>query len=116
MKVVVLGGSGLVGSQVVGILGGQGHEVLAASPSTGVNTLTGEGVEAALAGAEVVVDVTNTADFSQARAFFTTSTVTLLKAAEAAGVKHLVALSIVGVDTCRTATAATCRPRWRRSS
>ncbi|MCE0533942.1 NAD(P)H-binding protein [Kineosporia rhizophila] len=99
MKVVVLGGSGLVGSQVVGILGGQGHEVLAASPSTGVNTLTGEGVEAALAGAEVVVDVTNTADFSQARAFFTTSTVTLLKAAEAAGVKHLVALSIVGVDT-----------------
>ncbi|GAB3244122.1 SDR family oxidoreductase [Kineosporia babensis] len=98
MKVVVIGGSGLIGSQVVGMLSEQGHEVVAASPSTGVDTITGEGVAAALAGAQVVVDVSNTPDFAAAQEFFTTSTATLLKAEAEAGVGHHVVLSIVGAD------------------
>ncbi|MEU8017164.1 SDR family oxidoreductase [Micromonospora parva] len=100
MKIVVIGGSGLIGSKVVDRLGAQGHEAVPASPKTGVNTLTGEGVADALAGAEVVVDVSNSPSLEGAAAleFFETSTRTLLAAASDAGVGHYVALSIVGSD------------------
>ena len=100
MKVVVIGGSGLIGSQVVRNLREQGHEATAASPSSGVNTLTGEGVREALTGADVVVDVTNSPSFADQEVlnFFTTSTGVLLQAEVEAGVKHHVALSIVGTD------------------
>ncbi|MBQ1015093.1 SDR family oxidoreductase, partial [Micromonospora sp. M51] len=100
MKIVVIGGSGLIGSKVVDRLGAQGHEAVAASPKTGVNTLTGEGVADALAGAEVVVDTSNSPSFEDAAVleFFETSTRTLLAAASDAGVNHYVALSIVGSD------------------
>ncbi|MEU5911776.1 SDR family oxidoreductase [Micromonospora sp. NPDC047527] len=100
MKIVVIGGSGLIGSKLVRILGEQGHEAVAASPKTGVNTLTGEGVADVLAGAEVVVDTSNSPSFEDAAVleFFETSTRTLLAAATAAGVRHYVALSIVGSD------------------
>src|SRR3954471_440285 len=100
MKIVVIGGSGLIGSKVVNILGQRGHEVVAASPSTGVNTLTGEGLAKALAGAQVVVDVANSPSFEDKPAleFFETSGRNLLAAEKAAGVKHHVALSVVGTD------------------
>ncbi|WP_435208971.1 SDR family oxidoreductase [Micromonospora sp. bgisy143] len=100
MKVVVVGGSGLIGSKVVRNLGGQGHEAVAASPKTGVNTLTGEGVAEALDGAAVVVDVSNSPSFEDTavREFFETSTRNLLAAAATAGVRHYVVLSIVGSD------------------
>ncbi|MHA4950868.1 SDR family oxidoreductase [Micromonospora sp. SD19] len=100
MKIVVIGGSGLIGSKVVDRLGAQGHEAVAASPKTGVNTLTGEGVADALAGAEVVVDTSNSPSFEDAAVleFFETSTRTLLAAASDAWVNHYVALSIVGSD------------------
>lgn len=98
MKIVVIGGSGLIGSKLVDLLHSRGHEVVAASPDTGVNTLTGEGVAEALAGAEVVVDVANSPSFEDKAAmdFFTTSGRNLLAAEKVAGVKHHVALSIVG--------------------
>ncbi|MFI7591623.1 SDR family oxidoreductase [Micromonospora sp. NPDC049359] len=99
MKIVVIGGSGLIGFKVVQNLGGQGHEAVAASPKTGVNTLTGEGVAEALDGAAVVVDTSNSPSFEDTavREFFETSTRNLLAAATA-GVRHYVVLSIVGSD------------------
>jgi uncharacterized protein YbjT (DUF2867 family) len=99
-KVVVIGGSGLVGSKLVGKLAALGHEAFAASPTSGVNTLTGEGVAAALEGAQVVVDVSNSPSFEEQAVldFFTTSTTNLLAAARVAGVGHYVALSVVGTQ------------------
>jgi uncharacterized protein YbjT (DUF2867 family) len=100
MKIVIIGGSGLIGSKVVNILRQRGHEVVAASPSTGVNTLTGAGLAEALAGAQVVVDVANSPSFEDKPAldFFETSGRNLLAAEKAAGVRHHVALSVVGTD------------------
>jgi len=100
MKIVVIGGTGLIGSKVVNILRQGGHEVVAASPSKGVNTLTGEGLTEALAGAQVVVDVANSPSFEDKPAleFFETSGRNLLAAEQAAGVRHHVALSVVGTD------------------
>ena len=100
MKIVVIGGTGLIGSKVVNILRQRGHEVVAASPSSGVNTLTGEGLAEALTGAQVVVDVANSPSFEDKPAldFFETSGRNLLAAEKAAGVKHHVALSVVGTD------------------
>lgn len=100
MKVVVIGGTGLIGSQVVLDLRGEGHEAVPASPNSGVNTLTGEGLAEVLEGAAVVVDVSNSPSFEDAAvlAFFETSTRHILDAAASAGVGHLVALSIVGTD------------------
>ncbi|WP_047867653.1 SDR family oxidoreductase [Nocardiopsis sp. RV163] len=100
MKIVVVGGTGLIGSQVVSLLGKAGHEAVAASPSTGVDALTGEGVGRALAGADAVVDVSNSPSFEDGAAldFFTRSTENLTAAGREAGVGHHVVLSIVGVD------------------
>lgn len=100
MKIVVIGGSGLIGKKLVGKLRDQGHEVLAASPSTGVNALTGAGLSDALAGAAVVVDVSNSPSFEDQAVmeFFETSARNLLPAEKAAGVKHHIALSVVGTD------------------
>src|SRR5688572_9905909 len=100
MKIVVIGGTGLIGSKLVATLRGKGHEVLAASPDSGVNTITGEGLPEALAGAQVVVDVANSPSFEDAAVlkFFETSGKNLLAAEARAGVKHHVALSIVGTD------------------
>ncbi len=100
MKIVVIGGTGLIGSKLVALLRQRGHEVLAASPDSGVNTLTGEGLPAALAGAQVVVDVANSPSFEDTAVmnFFQTSGRNLLAAERKAGVRHHVALSIVGAD------------------
>jgi uncharacterized protein YbjT (DUF2867 family) len=100
MKIVVIGGTGLVGSKVVRNLAGHGHDAVAASPKTGVDTLTGEGLAEALEGAQVVVDVSNSPSFEDGPVmeFFRTSTGNLLAAAAAAGVGHHVALSVVGTD------------------
>src|SRR5690348_1558345 len=100
MKIVVIGGSGLIGKQVVANLRQRGHEVLPASPSSGVNTVTGEGLAAALSGAAVVVDVANAPSWedSAVLAFFDTSGRNLLAAEAKAGVCHHVALSVVGTD------------------
>src|SRR5690242_19335174 len=100
MKVVIIGGSGLIGSKLVTRLREQGHEAVPASPDTGVNTLTGEGLAEALQGASVVVDVSNSPSFEATAVmdFFTTSTHNLLKHAAAAGVRHYVALSVVGTE------------------
>jgi uncharacterized protein YbjT (DUF2867 family) len=100
MKIVVIGGSGLIGSKLVAKLREFGHEAVAASPASGVNTLTGEGVPEALKGAAVVVDVSNSPSFEDAAVleFFETSTRNLLAAEVAAGVGHHVALSVVGAD------------------
>jgi uncharacterized protein YbjT (DUF2867 family) len=100
MKIVVIGGTGLIGAKVVKVLRGRGREVVAAAPSTGVNTLTGDGLATALAGARVVVDVANSPSFDDqaAMTFFETSGRNLLAAEKAAGVRHHVALSVVGTD------------------
>jgi uncharacterized protein YbjT (DUF2867 family) len=100
MKIVVIGGTGLIGSKVVEHLTEHGHEAIAASPNSGVNTITGEGLAEALVGANVVVDVSNSPSFADADVleFFTTSTTNLLAAERAAGVTHHVALSVVGSD------------------
>jgi uncharacterized protein YbjT (DUF2867 family) len=100
MKVVIIGGSGLIGSKVVTRLREQGHEAVPASPDTGVNTLTGEGLAQVLTGAAVVIDVSNSPSFEDAAVlkFFETSTSNLLAAEAAAGVGHHVALSVVGSD------------------
>ena len=100
MKIVVIGGSGLIGSRLVRVLEAAANEVVAASPRTGINAVTGEGVAAALDGAAVVVDVANAPSFEEAAVleFFTASTRNLLAAEAVAGVGHHVALSIVGTD------------------
>jgi len=100
MKIVVIGGSGLIGSKVVTKLGEHGHEAVAASPSSGVNTLTGKGLAEVLKGAAVVVDVSNSPSFADGPVmeFFKTSTGNLLTYEAAAGVGHHVALSVVGTD------------------
>jgi uncharacterized protein YbjT (DUF2867 family) len=100
MKLVVIGGSGLIGSKLVTKLRDHGHEAIPASPDSGVDTLTGEGLAEALEGAAVVVDVSNSPSFEEAAVleFFETSTRNLLDAEAAAGVGHHVALSVVGTD------------------
>ena len=100
MKIVVIGGTGLIGSSVVAKLKQKGHDVLAAAPNTGVNTVTGEGLDKALAGAEVVVDVANSPSFEDQAAmdFFQAAGKNLTAAEIAAGVKHHVALSVVGTE------------------
>ena len=100
MKIVIIGGTGLIGSKTVERLRSKGHEVLAASPNTGVNTITGEGLDNALQNADVVVDVSNSPSFADAdvMAFFRTSTANLLEAEERANVKHHIALSVVGTQ------------------
>src|SRR5262245_34021770 len=100
MKIVVLGGTGLIGSKLVNKLREMGHETVAASPASGVDALTGRGLSEALAGAQAVVDVTNSPSFEEKAAmnFFTTSTRNLIAAEKAAGVGHHVALCIVGTD------------------
>src|SRR5215207_3735519 len=100
MKIVVIGGTGLIGSKTVAILRQAGHEVLAASPNSGVNTITGEGLKGALAGAQVVIDLANSPSFEDKAVleFLETSGRNLLAAEAAAGVQHHVALSIVGTD------------------
>src|SRR4051812_39486020 len=98
MKIVVIGGTGLIGSKTVSNLSRLGHEVIAAAPNTGVNTLTGEGLAEVLVGADVVVDVANSPSFEDdaAMAFFQTTGRNLLAAEQVAGVEHHVALSVVG--------------------
>ena len=100
MKIVVIGGTGLIGSKVCAILRDANHDVLPAAPSTGVDTITGEGVDAALVGAQVVIDLANSPSFEPAAVleFFTKHEQTLLAAEARAGVTHHVALSIVGTD------------------
>jgi uncharacterized protein YbjT (DUF2867 family) len=100
MKIVVIGGTGLIGKKLVNILRHQGHEAVAASPSSGVNTLTGEGLSEALAGAQVVVDVANSPSWEDKAVleFFETSGRNLLAAEAKAGVRHHVALSVVGTE------------------
>src|SRR3974377_121583 len=100
MKIVVIGGTGLIGSKVVANLKQKGHEALAAAPNTGVNTITGEGLKETLAGAQVGIDLANSPSFEDRAVleFFETSERNLLPAEAAAGVRHHVALSIVGID------------------
>lgn len=100
MKIVVIGGTGLIGSKVVARLTRQGHEVLAAAPSSGVNTLTGEGLDEAMAGADVVVDLANSPSFEDQAVldFFQTAGRNLATAETKAGVAHHIALSVVGTD------------------
>jgi len=100
MKIVVIGGTGLIGSKTVPILRQGGHEAVAASPNTGVNTITGEGLKEAMAGTQVVIDLANSPSFEDRAVleFFETSGRNLLAAEAAAGVRHHVALSIVGTD------------------
>jgi uncharacterized protein YbjT (DUF2867 family) len=100
MKIVVIGGTGLIGSKAVANLRQKGHEVTAAAPNTGVNTITGEGLAEALAGAEIVIDVANSPSFEDDAVmnFFKTAGRNLLAAEKLAGVRHHVALSVVGTD------------------
>ena len=100
MRIVVIGGTGLIGSKLVNKLGHNGHEAVAASPGTGVNTLTGEGLVEVLTDTDVVVDVSNSPSFEadSVLSFFETSTKNLLRAEAAAGVEHHVALSVVGTN------------------
>ncbi|MGD9880823.1 MAG: SDR family oxidoreductase [Reyranella sp.] len=104
MKIVVIGGTGLIGSKVVEKLKSKGHDAIAAAPNTGVNTITGEGLPEALHGAQIVVDVSNSPSFEDKAAmdFFQTSSKNLAAAETAAGVKHHVALSVVGTDRLQT--------------
>src|SRR5688572_13510393 len=100
MKLVIIGGTGLIGSKLVTTLRELGHEAVAASPNSGVNTITGVGLADVLQGATVVVDVSNSPSFEEAAVmeFFTTSTRNLLSHEVAAGVTHHVALSVVGTE------------------
>ena len=100
MKIVIIGGTGLIGTKLVNNLRQQGHEVVVASPSRGINSVTGEGLAAALAGAQVVVDVTNSPSWEDKAVleFFETSTRNLLAAEAVAGVRHHIALSVVGTE------------------
>jgi len=99
-KIIVIGGTGLIGSKTIAILTAHGHEAVAASPNTGVNTITGEGLADALHGADVVIDVSNSPSFADddVMNFFVTSTSNLIAAARTAGVSHYVALSVVGTN------------------
>jgi len=101
MKIVVIGGTGLIGSKVVEKLTAHGHDAVPAAPQTGVNTLTGDGLDEALAGADVVVDVSNSPSFADddVMSFFVTSTTNILEAEKRTGVQHHVALSVVGTGT-----------------
>lgn len=101
MKVVVIGGTGLIGSKVTELLNAHGHDAVPAAPRTGVNTLTGEGLDDALAGADVVVDVSNSPSFADddVMNFFARATTNILDAEKKAGVRHHVALSVVGTGT-----------------
>ncbi len=100
MKIVIIGGTGLIGSKTVQRLRDKGHEVIAASPNTGVNTITGEGLNEALAGAEVVIDLANSPSFEDKAVleFFEISGRNLIAAEKTAGVKHHIALSVVGTE------------------
>jgi uncharacterized protein YbjT (DUF2867 family) len=100
MKTVVIGGTGLIGTKVVANLRAKGHEVIPASPNTGVNTITGEGLAEALVGAQVLIDLANSPSFADADVmnFFKTAGGNLAKAAKAAGIRHYIALSVVGSD------------------
>ena len=100
MKILVIGGTGLIGSKVVQKLSQRGHDAVRAAPNTGVNTVTGEGLDRAIAGAEVVVDVSNSPSFEERPAtdFFETSGRNIAAAEQSAGVQHHVALSVVGTD------------------
>src|SRR5690348_7602781 len=100
MKFVIIGGTGLIGSKVVNKLRDKGNEVVPAAPNTGVNTITGEGLAEVMKGTDVVVDVSNSPSFEDAAVmnFFKTSTTNILAAEVAAGVRHHVALSVVGTD------------------
>src|SRR5438477_2791490 len=100
MKIVVIGGTGLIGSKTVAILRHGGHEVVAASPNTGVNTITGEGLNETVVGAQVVIDLANSPSFEDKAVleFFETSGRNLIASEAAAGVRHHVVLSIVGTD------------------
>jgi uncharacterized protein YbjT (DUF2867 family) len=100
MKITIIGGTGLIGSKTADRLRSQGHEVIAAAPSTGVDTITGEGLAEALAGASVVIDLANSPSFEDKAVleFFEASGRNLMAAQKAAGVKHHIALSIIGVD------------------
>ncbi len=100
MKIVIIGGTGLIGSKTVERLRKRGHEVIAASPNTGVNTITGEGLAEVLSGCDVVVDLANSPSFEDRAVldFFETSGRNLLAAEKAAGVKHHIALSVVGTE------------------
>ena len=114
MKIVVIGGTGLIGSKTVPILRQGGHEVVAASPKSGINSITGEGLKEAMTGAQVVVDLSNSPSFEDKAVldFFETSGRNLFAAEGAAGVGHHVALSIVGID--RTPEMAISAPRSPR--
>lgn len=103
MKVVIVGGTGLIGRKLGAILKSKGHEIVSAAPSTGVDSVSGKGVAEAISGADVVVDVTNSPSFEEQAAleFFRRSTGNLLSAAKAAGVAHYIALSVVGADRIR---------------
>jgi uncharacterized protein YbjT (DUF2867 family) len=116
MKIVIIGGTGLIGTKLVNNLRHPGHEVVAASPSRGVNSVTGEGLAAALAGAQVVVDVSNAPSWEDKAVleFFESSTRNLLGAEAVAGVGHHVALSVVGTD--RLLASGYSARRWRRKS
>jgi uncharacterized protein YbjT (DUF2867 family) len=113
MKIVVIGGTGLIGSKVVEKLKHNGHEAIAAAPNTGVNTITGEGLADALAGAQVVVDVANSPSFADQAAmdFFQTAGKNLAAAEAAAGIKHHVALSVVGTERLLVISAPNLRKR-----
>jgi uncharacterized protein YbjT (DUF2867 family) len=123
MKIVVIGGSGLIGKKLVSNLRQHGHEVLAASPSTGVNAVTGEGLAEALAGAQVVVDVANAPVWEDKAVleFFESAGRNLMAAEAAAGVGHHIALSVVGTDRLLAsgyfrAKMAQAAPRWPRKT
>jgi len=100
MRIVIIGGTGLIGSKVVSKLRDAGHEAVPAAPNTGVNTLTGEGLAEVMKGTDVVVDVSNSPSFEDVAVmnFFRTSTTNVLAAESAAGVRHHIALSVVGTD------------------
>src|SRR3989442_5589857 len=108
MKIVVIGGTGLIGSKLVNKLREHGHEAVAAAPNTGVNTLTGEGLAEVLKGASVVVDVSNSPSWEDAAVlkFFETSTRNILTSGAAAGVRHHVALSVVAATGCPKAVTS----------
>src|SRR5437867_10724598 len=114
MKIIVIGGSGLIGSRVVEKLGAHGHQAVSASPNSGVNTLTGEGLAEVLKGASVVVDVSNSPSWEDAAVlkFFETSTRNLLAYEAAAGVGHHVALSVVGTE--RLLASGSSAQKWLR--